>query len=368
MNSGENDKIFEQSEGDENIVVKKQRKEKKELTKKFTLLKHALNENDKKGKKELLTRQAAEEAAMNERHKKELAQLKCDQKESQQRAMKSGLSSGDGDAAAIIQNKVSKAQKRRVEQRVNCPNVVLGSIVQMNAISVQTVVPAVQVIKRGTPASPQEQQLLDMYPKTTPIIEEGLEEIQYYGRSKRPKAQVPMLADVKGRLLEGSCKASDSSEISIKSKLTTVPAVIEKTKYSSLKLAPTGASCHRRRIEHKEQRNRECYERVFEMEAQSCNNERHKEREQLEHVLSVNNLTMVEIPADGDCLYNAVSHQLSLFGEQLKALSTFLERTINVLQSDGTIISIKSDNARPLNDCLRIVYWQFYNVYSVVFI
>uniref|UniRef100_A0A915KMN5 Uncharacterized protein n=1 Tax=Romanomermis culicivorax TaxID=13658 RepID=A0A915KMN5_ROMCU len=60
-----------------------------------------------------------------------------------------------------------------VGQRVNCPNVVLGSIVQMNAIAAQTVVPAVQLIKRVTPASPQEQHLLDTYPKTAPFhIEE----------------------------------------------------------------------------------------------------------------------------------------------------------------------------------------------------
>uniref|UniRef100_A0A915IDG6 Uncharacterized protein n=1 Tax=Romanomermis culicivorax TaxID=13658 RepID=A0A915IDG6_ROMCU len=54
----------------------------------------------------------------------------------------------------------------QLDQRVTCPNVVLGSIVQMNAIAVQTVVAAVQMIKTGTPASPQEQHLLDTYPKT----------------------------------------------------------------------------------------------------------------------------------------------------------------------------------------------------------
>uniref|UniRef100_A0A915JKI7 Uncharacterized protein n=1 Tax=Romanomermis culicivorax TaxID=13658 RepID=A0A915JKI7_ROMCU len=61
----------------------------------------------------------------------------------------------------------------QADQRVTCPNVVLGSIVQMNGIAAQTVVPAVQVIKRGIPASPREQHLLDTYPKTAPFhIEE----------------------------------------------------------------------------------------------------------------------------------------------------------------------------------------------------
>uniref|UniRef100_A0A915KND9 Peptidase A2 domain-containing protein n=1 Tax=Romanomermis culicivorax TaxID=13658 RepID=A0A915KND9_ROMCU len=58
---------------------------------------------------------------------------------------------------------------RQVDQRVNCPNVVLGSIVQMNAITSQTVASTVQVIKRGAPVSPQEQQLLDAYPKIAPF-------------------------------------------------------------------------------------------------------------------------------------------------------------------------------------------------------
>uniref|UniRef100_A0A915K249 Uncharacterized protein n=1 Tax=Romanomermis culicivorax TaxID=13658 RepID=A0A915K249_ROMCU len=58
---------------------------------------------------------------------------------------------------------------RQMDQRVNFPNVVLGSTVKMNAIAAQTVVPAVQVMKRGTPASPQEQHLLDRYPKTAPF-------------------------------------------------------------------------------------------------------------------------------------------------------------------------------------------------------
>uniref|UniRef100_A0A915KGR0 Uncharacterized protein n=1 Tax=Romanomermis culicivorax TaxID=13658 RepID=A0A915KGR0_ROMCU len=57
----------------------------------------------------------------------------------------------------------------QVDQRVNRTNVVLGSIIQMNAIAAQSVVPAVQLIKRGTPPSPQEQHLLDMYPKIAPF-------------------------------------------------------------------------------------------------------------------------------------------------------------------------------------------------------
>uniref|UniRef100_A0A915L859 Uncharacterized protein n=1 Tax=Romanomermis culicivorax TaxID=13658 RepID=A0A915L859_ROMCU len=56
------------------------------------------------------------------------------------------------DSLFVILSKINghKYQESMVEKNMNCPNVVLGSIVQMNAIAAQTVVPAVQVLCDAT--------------------------------------------------------------------------------------------------------------------------------------------------------------------------------------------------------------------------
>jgi OTU domain-containing protein 6 len=67
---------------------------------------------------------------------------------------------------------------------------------------------------------------------------------------------------------------------------------------------------------------------AIEEEKRNTVSERQVELTQLQMTLKPLNLKIVEIPADGDCLYNSVSHQLKLLRspEQLEELSATIEK------------------------------------------
>ena len=66
----------------------------------------------------------------------------------------------------------------------------------------------------------------------------------------------------------------------------------------------------RRRLKREERDRKEAAEREAAIEAQKGKTPRDKENESIQRQLSLNGLTMKEIPSDGNCMYRAVSHQI----------------------------------------------------------
>ncbi|XP_056378323.1 deubiquitinase OTUD6B [Hyla sarda] len=100
---------------EEAVLLRRHRKEKKELQAKIQSMKNNVPKNDKKRRKQLTDDVAKMEAELEERHKQELADLSQKQPaETEVKSISNGVTNLDlGLEAPVQQARVSKAQKRR---------------------------------------------------------------------------------------------------------------------------------------------------------------------------------------------------------------------------------------------------------------
>ena len=73
-----------------------------------------------------------------------------------------------------------------------------------------------------------------------------------------------------------------------------------------------------RRREKQAVKNKDREERIKEQELLNLTGARHLEYTKIKSILKSKNLQIYEIPSDGNCLYNAISHQVE--GETYKTL------------------------------------------------
>jgi len=76
---------------------------------------------------------------------------------------------------------------------------------------------------------------------------------------------------------------------------------------------------------------------IAETDAQSANSDRTRELDLLAAVLNTKSLCMIEIVSDGDCMYNAVGHQLKLTSRVEKNASELRHLAADVIRENESI-------------------------------
>ncbi|XP_053571166.1 deubiquitinase OTUD6B [Bombina bombina] len=109
----------EEDTGEEAVLHRQQRKEKKDLQAKIQSMKNAVPKNDKKRRKQLTEDITRMESEMEEKHKQELQLLSQNQVKTEDEGIVNGVNSLDlGSELPVQQQRISKAQKRREKKAV----------------------------------------------------------------------------------------------------------------------------------------------------------------------------------------------------------------------------------------------------------
>lgn len=107
----------------------------------------------------------------------------------------------------------------------------------------------------------------------------------------------------------------------------------------------------RREKKEKEERDREAM--ILAAEAMNINTARQKEYLAILQLLQGRNLTMHDIPSDGNCLYNAVNHQLNITGRKVFDVSSLRSMTAEYILANKDSLLMYMTNPEtnnPLTD------------------
>lgn len=116
--------------------------------------------------------------------------------------------------------------------------------------------------------------------------------------------------------------------------------------------APTKISKAQKRRNKKENEERERSKRIQEQEEQNKSGPRVKEINTIKELLQAQGLQLFNIPADGNCLYCAVNHQLQVTGRENYTIEKLREITANFMREnkDDFLPFMYNDSDEPLND------------------
>ncbi|XP_046466898.1 deubiquitinase OTUD6B [Neodiprion pinetum] len=89
-----------------------------------------------------------------------------------------------------------------------------------------------------------------------------------------------------------------------------------------------------KRRDKKSNAEKERYQRIIEQEAENVNGKRNVETQAIIKILQERHLRIHEIPSDGHCLYNAVSHQLREIGDIPLGFKTLRVKTSEYLKAN----------------------------------
>lgn len=117
-------------------------------------------------------------------------------------------------------------------------------------------------------------------------------------------------------------------------------------------LAPAKVSRAQKRRCKKESEEKERDKRIQEQEEQNKTGPRVKENNSIKELLKTQGLQLYTIPADGNCLYCAVNHQLQIKGRENYTVEQLREITANFMRKnkDDFIPFMYNDSEEPLND------------------
>lgn len=116
--------------------------------------------------------------------------------------------------------------------------------------------------------------------------------------------------------------------------------------------APAKVSRAQKRRSKKESEEKERDKRIQEQEEQNKTGPRVKEINSIKELLKGQGLQLYTIPADGNCLYCAVNHQLQIKGKEHYTVEQLREITANFMREnkDDFIPFMYNDSEEPLND------------------